>query len=481
MGRKIQSIKINALLNVIRTLMGLIFPLITFPYASRVLLPEGLGKVNFANSIISYFAMIATLGIQTYGIREAAKVRDDRIRLSQFTKEIFTINIISTIIAYILFFIAIESVPKFSGYKELLIVTSSTILFSTIGMNWLYSAMEDYAYITIRSIFFQFLSLILLFIFVKTKDDYIKYAAIAVISNVGSNILNFVHSKKYISLRTGMPLSLKNHLRPIFILFAMSVTVKIYTALDTTMIGFIKGDYEVGIYTAATKINKIVLSLVIAIGTVMLPRLSYYSQKEDRSDFFKLAYIGFDIVLLLSIPCSIGLSLMSKPVITLLSGTGYEAAVIPMKIMNPIIVLIGLSNFIGIQMFMPLDKEKWTLYSVITGAIINFSLNLFMIPKIGAIGASIATVCGESTVTIVQLCLLKNYLKIKPIIFSFLKYLANSIFMAVLIIIVMYFINTYWVKLIVGIGVGITSYGLLLLIEKDSLVIDFISKLKRNN
>ena len=159
---KQKSLKLNAALNLTKTIIGLIFPLITFPYASRVLMPVSLGKVNFAQSIVSYFALIASLGITNYGIREASKVRDDKLKLSQFSKELLIINLISTAIAYILFFISIFVVPKFSEYRALLCVCSGSILFTTLGMDWLYTAIEDFMYITIRSIIFQFISLVLI-------------------------------------------------------------------------------------------------------------------------------------------------------------------------------------------------------------------------------------------------------------------------------------------------------------------------------
>lgn len=473
-----KSLKINAILNITKTLMGLIFPLITFPYASRILMPEGLGKVNFALSIISYFAIISSLGIENYGIKEAAKLRDDKIQLSKFTKEIFIINMISTLVAYILLVFAILFVPKFLEYRKLLIVTSATILFTTIGMNWLYSAVEDYLYITIRSIIFQVISLILLFLLVHSKDDYVKYAAISVVSNVGSNILNFVHSRKYISFKIDKPLKFKKHLKPIMVLFAMAVAVKIYTVLDTTMIGFLKNDYEVGIYTAATKINKIVLSLVVSIGTVLLPRLSYYSSMEDKTEFYKLAYKGFDILLLIALPSAVGLSLLSTSIVHLFSGNGYEAAILPMRIMNPIIVVIGLSNFIGIQMFMPLNKEKWTLYSVLVGAVVNFFINLFLIPIYGSVGASIATLCAETTVTLTQLILLRRFLKMNKIAKSLIKYFLNSVVMGVFVYACVRFISVEWVELVIGVIVGVVVYILILVIEKNELIYEVLTSIK---
>lgn len=473
-----KSLKVNAILNITKTLMGLVFPLITFPYASRILMPEGLGKVNFALSIISYFAIISSLGIENYGIREAAKLRDDKIQLSKFSKEIFMINMISTIVAYALLAVAIIFIPKFLEYRRLLIVSSATILFTTLGMNWLYSAVEDYLYITIRSIIFQVISLILLFLLVHSKDDYVKYAAISVVSNVGSNILNFVHSRKYISFKIDKPLKFKKHLKPIMVLFAMAVAVKIYTVLDTTMIGFLKNDYEVGIYTAATKINKIVLSLVVSIGTVLLPRLSYYSSMEDKTEFYKLAYKGFDILLLIALPSAVGLSLLSTSIVHLLSGNGYEAAILPMRIMNPIIVVIGLSNFIGIQMFMPLNKEKWTLYSVLVGAVVNFFINLFLIPIYGSVGASIATLCAEITVTLTQLILLRRFLKINKIAKSLIKYFLNSVVMGVFVYACVRFISVEWVELVIGVIVGVVVYILILVIEKNELIYEVLTSIK---
>lgn len=473
-----KSLKINAILNITKTLMGLVFPLITFPYASRILMPEGLGKVNFALSIISYFAIISSLGIENYGIREAAKLRDDKIQLSKFSKEIFMINMISTIVAYALLAVAIIFIPKFLEYIRLLIVSSATILFTTLGMNWLYSAVEDYLYITIRSIIFQVISLILLFLLVHSKDDYVKYAAISVVSNVGSNILNFVHSRKYISFKIDKPLKFKKHLKPIMVLFAMAVAVKIYTVLDTTMIGFLKNDYEVGIYTAATKINKIVLSLVVSIGTVLLPRLSYYSSMEDKTEFYKLAYKGFDILLLIALPSAVGLSLLSTSIVHLLSGNGYEAAILPMRIMNPIIVVIGLSNFIGIQMFMPLNKEKWILYSVLVGAVVNFFINLFLIPIYGSVGASIATLCAEITVTLTQLILLRRFPKINKIAKSLIKYFLNSVVMGVFVYACVRFISVEWVELVIGVIVGVVVYILILVIEKNELIYEVLTSIK---
>lgn len=472
--------KINASLNVIKSLMGLIFPLITFPYSSRVIGPTGIGKVNFASSIVSYFSIIASLGISTYAIREAAKVRDDKMALSTFSKEIFTINSITTVIAYALFFIAVFCIPKLNEYKILLCISSSTILFTTIGMDWLYNAVEEYAYITIRSIIFQIISILLLYILVHKPEDYIIYGGITVFASVGSNILNFIHSKKYISFRNIHNLELKKHLKPIFILFSMSVAIKIYTALDTTMLGILADDEQIGFYTAATKLNKMVLSIVTAIGTVMLPRLSYYVANQNKEDFVRLIYKGFEVLFLIAVPCTIGLLLVSKPATLLLSGEKYFPAIPVMQIMNPIVLIIGISNYIGIQIFMPLGKEKWTLYSVLIGAVTNFMVNFILIQKYQAIGAAISTVIAESIVTIVQIILLKKYISMRIVFVSFLKALANSILMAFPVILCTVFIHNIYIGFISGIFAGFTTYFVLLFVERNDILIELINKCKNN-
>lgn len=466
---KQKSIKANAVLNLVKTLMSVIFPLITFPYASRVLLPEGIGRVQFATSIISYFSLLATLGITSYGVREGAKIRDSKEKLSVFSKEIITINMISTVISYLLLFCLIFIVPKFYSYRSLLIVCSSSILFTSLGMEWLYSAVEDFKYITIRSVLFQLLSLILLFCFVHSQNDTLKYAAISVISSVGSNILNFVNSRRYITLKNVKIklLNLRKHIKPVMILFIMSVTSSIYTLLDTSMIGFFADDYQVGLYTAATKINRIVLNLVVSVGAVLLPRLSYYSGTNDKGNFLKLAYKSSELILTIATPAAVGLSVLAECIIRVLSGDGFMESVSVMRIINPVIIIVGMSNFLGVQLFMPLRKEKWTLYSNIAGAVCNLTLNFILIPELGALGAAIGSLFAELAVTSCQLFLAKNYVSIKTIITSLLKYLVLSVVMGLCVYVVTRFDLHPIAMMICGIVVGGLVYSIELITTKN--------------
>lgn len=214
-----KSLQFNFLMNSILTLSSIIFPLITFPYVSRILLPEGVGKVSLATSVVSYFSLIAQLGIPTYGIRVCAKVRDNKEELVSCTQELLIINIIMSVISYIGYFSMVFLIDKLANEKCLYIVMSTTILLNSIGIEWLYKGLEQYTYITIRSIAFKILALIALFLFVHQRSDYVLYGAISVLAASLSNVLNFINARKYIFQRSYRKLQFRRHLNAILIFF----------------------------------------------------------------------------------------------------------------------------------------------------------------------------------------------------------------------------------------------------------------------
>lgn len=446
-----KSIKKNAIYSSIRAIMTFVFPLITFPYASRILMPEGIGRVNFANSIVSYFTMLAGLGIGAYATRGAARVRQDKTQLSKFAKEVFCINLVSTLISYSLFFIALFFIPKFSEYRSLLLVCSTTVIFTTLGMDWLYTALEEFRYITIRSIFFQCVSLIFLFLFVHTKEDYIRYAFFGIISSVGSNICNFIYARKFINFNIKVKLEIKPHLKPIFTFFGMSLITSVYTMLDSTMLGFLSGDIEVGYYSAATKLNKMVLGILIAVTSVLLPRLSLYAEKKDATSFDLLVEKAFCVITLLGLPCTVGLILLAKPLVLLFSGNEYLPAVLPMQVISPIILIISIASLTGTQILPAVNKEKIALISYCLGAAINVTINYLLIPQYGALGAAIGTVGAETAVTTFQLIILGKSILRRSIFVNSLQSFIATAGMGI----VVYFIITYIQNILLQIGLGV--------------------------
>lgn len=408
---KIKSVKFNFIMNSILSASMIIFPLISYPYVSRVIQPSGTGAVSFVNSVVTYFSMFAQLGIPTYGIRACAQVRDNKEELTRTVQEIMLINLMTCVIVYIVFGIAINVVPQFRAEKTLFLIMGSMILFNAIGVEWLYKGLEQYSYITVRSIIFKGIALVAMFLLIRDKQDYAIYGAITILASVGSNLLNFLNLRRYVSLKLAGKLDLRRHMKPISIFFAMSVATTIYTNMDNVMIGFIKGTTENGYYDAAIRIKNILVSFVTSLGTVLMPRVSYYIENGEEENFQQITKKALHFVVLISIPLCVYFIIFARLTILLIAGDLYENSILPMQLIMPTLVLIGLSNIIGLQMLVPLGREKQVLYSEVVGAVVNLIINSCLIPSIGAAGAAIGTVAAELAVLAFQIFVLRAYIK----------------------------------------------------------------------
>ncbi|MFR8033333.1 MAG: flippase [Lachnospiraceae bacterium] len=405
---KTKSVKFNFVMNSILTASSMLFPLITYPYVSRVLQPQGIGSVSFANSVVTYFSMFAQLGIPTYGIRACAKVRDDKEMLSRTVQEILLINMITCIIVYIAFACSLVLIPTFRQEKVLYIVMGSLILFNTIGVEWLYKSLEQYSYITVRSVIFKFIAVVAMFLLIHQKEDYVIYGGITIFAAVGSNIMNFINLRKFIYLRPMRYYNFKRHIKPISVFFAMSIATTVYTNMDNVMLGFMRGTTENGYYDAAVKIKNILVGFVASLGTVLMPRVSYYIEVGEKKEFYRITKKALKFVYLLATPLCLYFILFAAPSIYLISGDLFAPSIPPMRLIMPTLIFIGLTNIIGLQMLVPMGRENQVLYSEIAGAIINLIINSILIPRLGAAGAAIGTVAAEVTVFIVQVMALKK-------------------------------------------------------------------------
>ena len=408
-GKK--SLKVNFIMNTILTMSAFIFPLISFPYVSRILLPEGTGKVSFATSLISYFVMFAQLGIPTYGVRACAKVRDDKRLLSKTAHELLTINLIMTAISYAALAVALIFVPRLREDRLLYIVVSATVFFTSIGMEWLYKALEQYTYITVRSLIFKLIALGGMFLLVRTKEDYILYGGITIFAASASGVLNFIHARRHIDMRPVGGFEFKPHLKAVAVFFAMSCATTIYTNLDTVMLGFMASDETVGYYSAAVRIKNILVSIVTSLGTVLLPRAAYYVEHKKMDEFHTISRKALNFVLVAAVPMMLYFMLFARDGIFLLSGDRYAGAIHPMRLAMPTLVFIGLSNILGIQIMVPMGKELWVLGSICVGAVVDVVANLLLIPPFGAAGAAMANMLAEGAVTLVQFVLLWSQVK----------------------------------------------------------------------
>ena len=474
---KIQTVKKNFIMNFILTAANFIFPIVTFPYVSRILLAEGTGKVAFAASIASYFSMIAALGIPTYGIRACARIRDDKDKLNKTVQELLIIHMSATSLALMFYFISVFIVPELYKEKTLMLINSLSIILNVFGVNWLYQALEQYSYITYRSIFFKIISIILMFFFIHQKSDYIIYGGIAIFANAGSNILNFIRLRKLINFKKVESYSFLVHIRSILVFFAQSVAITVYTNLDTVMLGFMQSDIEVGYYNAAIKIKTILLSLVTSLGTVLLPRLSYCIQKNDKIQFQTLISKSIRFVFIIALPLTIFFILFAKETLIVLSGRDFIGATLAMQIITPTILLIGLSNITGIQILTPLGKEKIVVYSVTFGAILDLIVNYICIPRLGAAGASLGTLIAEFSVLAVQIMYTSKQLHEVKCGFKIFKIIISCLFASILVLFINLFTDfTVFFSLFVYAILFFGSYVICLILLKEEFVVDYIYK-----
>jgi len=475
--KKQKSIKVNFIMNALLTMSSFIFPLITFPYVSRILLPEGTGKVSFATSLISYFAMFAQLGIPTYGIRACAKVRDDKEKLNKVVQELFIINLVMSVISYIILFVMIFTIPKLQQEKSLYLIVSLTVVFNLIGMEWLFKGLEQYSYITVRSLIFKAVAMAGMFAFVHKKSDYVIYGALTILAASASNIMNFFYSRKFVSFRPLKSYSFKPHLKAVAVFFAMACATTIYTHLDTVMLGFMKSDTDVGYYNAAVKIKTILVSIVTSLGAVLLPRASYYVQQNKMDEFRKISTKALNFVFLISLPLTVYFIYYAKQGIFFLSGSAYGGAVIPMQIIMPTLIFIGITNILGIQILVPLGKEKTVLLSEVVGAVIDLILNAVLIPKLASAGAAIGTLVAEFAVLIVQYYALRK--EVTPMLKQIKYY-------KILISLALAFAASFWVPmlnlsifitLLISAVVFFAVYGVMLILLKEKFVIDIFNQM----
>lgn len=474
-----KSLRLNMMLNAIKGLLSVLFPLITFPYISNVLGVDNIGRYNFSSSIISYFVLLAGLGINTYAIREGARIRQNKKQIQNFVNEIFSINIISTIISYCLFFLILFLVEKLHEYNSLLLIFSIQIAFTTIGVEWIYSIYEDYFYITIRSILFQIISLILLFVFVKDENDVCIYAAITVLSSVGSNLINFIRARKYCNICFIKNFNLKEHLKPIMILFGMSATISIYVSSDMTILGFLCNDYTVGIYAVSMKVYNVVKTILSAILIVSVPRLSSLLANSDKNKFSIVASDIYNTLVSVVLPSMVGVILLRYQIVVFLSGTDYAEATSSLFLLSIALIFCMGAWFWGQCILVPMKMEGTVFKVTVVSALVNVGLNMVLIPIWKENAAALTTIIAEGISFVWCWYKGRKYTKVTGTISTLLKVIVGCVgIIAVSIICGKLFGNgvTYMFSTIIG---AVIIYAVIEIVLKNQAVWSIVESGKK--
>ena len=470
-----KSLKDNVVYSAVLSVVNLIFPLITFPYITRVLSPEGIGKINFANSIISYFIMVVMLGIPSYGMREVARRSKDKKQLSVLVEELLVINTILLGVCYAVYFAIILFIPRFYQDKDLYFLFGIQILFNVLGVEWFYRGMESFKYITYRSVITKVISFALVFICVKDESDLFVYAVITVVANVGAYLLNFFNLRKYhLEFVAPSALNIKQHIVPLLILFTTAIATNISTQVDTTMLGFVHGDEAVGYYSIAVKVKNILVALTGAVSTAVFPRL--VAMSKNKKEFISLANEVYLYLMLLTVPAMVFFYEYAEDAVLILAGPQYLAAVQPMKIITITVFAVTFSCLFGGRILVSLNKAEVQLHSVICGTIVNCLANLLLIPKLGVTGAAIATVLSESIVLIYCVIAIPKEYKISFAPINSMKIFVSSVLAAYFARI---FVSPIGSNMLLQFASNIIEFGvvylILLVIFRERIVGKFVS------
>ena len=422
----------NFLYNVSYQLLVIILPLITVPYVSNILGAEGIGDYAFTYANMQYFVIFGMVGITLYGNRQIAYVRDNKEKLRNTFFSIYTLQLITTTISFILYLIFVL-VFNNGDYKWLYIVQGINIIASMTDISWLFMGLEQFKKTVVRNTIVKLASLASIFIFVKSSNHTVIYTLILALSALVGNLTFWLYVPKAIGFKSIKISELNLHLKASLALFIPQIAIQIYVLLDRTMLGAITDTVQVGFYENSQKIVKIVLTLATAIGTVMMPKIANTVASGDMKKVKYYIKNSFFFVSALSIPLMFGLMGVAPELSAWFFGNNFAGIEKLIIISSLIILAISWSNVLGMQLLVPLNKTKEFTISVTSGAIINFVLNLVLIKNFGATGACISTIIAEFTVTSVQFYLLKDFIKAEELIKPVLLFIPASIVMYIFV------------------------------------------------
>lgn len=466
----------NYFYNLSYQILILIIPLITTPYIARVLGAKGVGIFSYTNSIVQYFILFGCIGLNLYGQREIAYVQHEKDKRDNVFWELVLLRIITVSISLLTYFCTLAS---HGAYASIFLIMSFDIVASMFDISWFFQGIEDFKKIVIRNFIVKLTGVLLIFLFVKSSNDLYLYVFCQSATLLLGNLSMWAYVPKIIGKIKIRDLNIIKHLKPTIILFFPQIATSVYTVLDKTMIGLLTGiEEEVAYYEQGQKIVKIVMALVTSLGTVMMPRVANLFKQNQLEQVKKYLSKSFRFVFFLAFPMMFGLMAISRNLVPWFFGNGYNKVVPNIMVISPILVIIALSNIMGTQYLLPIGRQKEYTLSVVVGCIVNFSANLLLIPKGLSIGAAVATVIAESSVTGVQMYCIRKDFKFGQIIKDNIQYIISSFIMFV----VTYFLARYLSPSIINTFLccitGCSIYLGILIMMKDEMLLEVIEKIR---
>jgi len=478
---KSNSLKKNIIYNLVYTSTNILFPMITFPYLSRTLGPEGYGIINFSLSIIGYFIVFSQFGIYIYGTRQISKKKNKgKQGLKSVFSNLFITNIFLSFCSFLLLFIYIYFDSSISDYKLILYILGMQVLFQFLKVDWFFKGMEEFDKITKISIATRTINLILIFIFINNKTDYLNYAVIILFIFFLNNMIMiyYIFKDNLFNLEVNIDKVMFNLKSMTFIAF-MVITTKIYISIDSVMIGYILGPTQVGLYSVAMKFNKLVLSIISSISLVIFPKISSLLESNEKNKINKILNKSLHGILLIAIPSSFGLFILTEDLILVFSGIDYIDSLLTMRIMSFLIIIITVSTIILNQIIYPRGLEKKTIKMRWIGLVTNVILNFLLINKLGIVGAGIASVITEFIVMIQLFFFSRSVADFAVNMSSIFKYIVSSLVMIIIInLLNNIFELSHILNIITFIPLGAFIYFILLYLLKDEFLFELTINIK---
>lgn len=476
------SIHTNIVLNVVKTFSTAFFPLVTFMYVTRIFGVDGYGKISFSKTYVNYFMLFAMLGVENYGAREAARARDSKEKFSNTIYEIIVVNLISMVLCYVVLFISIGSIRRLRDYSTLIILFSIEIFFQVVGVEWVNVALENYKYITIRTVCFQVAALVATILLVHSYNDIFIFIIIQVMAIALTSILNITNVSKYVNPPQGIEVKgIINRIIPILFFFLITASVSIFRQLDTLMLGFMKDDMAVGFYSAGDKMSAMISRVVASISAVLLPRLSYYSENRDKRIIYDVVNKTGALILMIAIPVAVGVLFLSNEIVEIFSGKDFANAVITTKILSARVVLSPINTLFTINLFIPIGWEKKSLFALNIAAALDLCINLLIIPSFSYNGAAVATVVAEVVELIIIFLFGKSIIRIRQLVISGIYYTTVSLVIPIVYFITYYLFSNHsgWMILLrvfVVFLISALSYFTLLYALKNEIFLDCLRR-----
>lgn len=469
------STKKNFAYNLTLTLAGYIFPLITYPYVSRVLGVTNLGTCNFIDGIIDYFILFANLGIGSYGVREIAKYVDDKERRDDIFSNLFTISIITYGLSLVALIVCSLTVPSMKVYKPFLGVGATKLIFNIFAVNWFFQGISNFRYITIRSISIRFLYVISVFVFIHDKSDTLIYYMLTTGTVVLNSSVNWLYGKNFWHL-SFKHLHLKDFIKPVLAFGFYLIVCSMYTNFNTVYLGFVSNNTEVGYFTTATKLYSIIMAVFTSFTTVMVPRVAKLLKDKDYEHLQSIADDTFGLIIIFALPIIAFCELNANDIILILSGKGYEGAVTPFRIVIMLLLIIGFEQIIIQQFLMAASSNKAVLSVGIAGVVVGLTTNFIITPKLAAIGSALAWGFSEVSVLLTGIYLVRKLLKLSFNTRNIVKGLAESIIFFIPFIFIALPIN-HWIRFAVSaIFIFIAFIWLNLYKNKNKYIIEIWNK-----